>query len=71
MIGVPVAMRLEYSCGPAVHRVVVLLGDGSRAEEFDACYAGVGGGAFRDPLSHGGTADIAQADEDDADGSTR
>jgi hypothetical protein len=65
MIGVPVSPLLEYCCCPMVHRIVVLLRDGSGAGELHAGNAGCSGCMLCHPLSYGRTAYVSQADEDD------
>ena len=68
MVVVPVSALLEYGCRPTVHRVVVLLRDGAGAGELDAGNARFSSRVFCHPLGYGRTADVSQADEDDAEG---
>ena len=70
MVRVAVSVLLEYGCRPTVHRVVVLLGDGAGAGELDAGNARLSSGALCHPLGYGRAADVSQADEDDAQGTT-
>ena len=65
MVCVAVSALLEHR-RPMVHGVVVLLRDRAGTGELDTGQARVSSCALRHPLGYGRTADVSQADEDDA-----